>query len=193
MKKILCVIITILTIFFVNSTNLLAQKKNQPKKRPSKVKKVSSPTIDQQADQQAIEFWNSKLTKCGNDFYTQAYVSFTSERQNIIFQFKNLSFTKEKRVVSNADKLNGLEYRGVSRLNVEASRQYSSVKFALMNAGWNRWQDGLPIRLQAEGLTGEQDFTIFLSKEEGGWNVDSFNSSLALLLRPIDCASVPES
>jgi hypothetical protein len=192
MRKLLFLTTLFLTaIFFIGSTNLMGQQKRRQKKRPSSTKKISPTTIDQEAIQKATGFWKSKLTQCGDDFYTKGYVDPINGTRSIIFQFKDYGFTMEKRTISNADRLNGLEYRGSSSLNVEVSRTYSAVDLLFQKAGWSRWKDGLPI-YRITSLLGEQDFGILLSRENGYWTIDSVTSSQSVYLQPIDCSSVVE-
>lgn len=195
MKKLLFMIFSyLIVIFFLGSTNLVAQKKRQPRKITSSTKKISSLTIDQQAYQKAVEFWKSKLTKCGNDFYSEGLfdpsrdgTSSLRKPVTMIFQFKNPNFTLEKRSISSADKLNGLEFSGSSKLEVETSRFYSEQDVFYNKGGWSKWYDGLPIYMFS---IVPADFSISLIKKDGYLGIHTYDWQSGFL-KPIDCSKIP--
>lgn len=130
-----------------------------------------SGSLYDQATAQARKFWDTKMTRCGDSYYTID--------NRTIFQFKGVTIAVVASRISEADRLNGIEWEGVSQVNVSNSRLYSPSGSALINKGWNQWVSGLNM---AVGLA------IKLRKQGGQWSITSDRYSEVNDLRPISCS-----
>lgn len=151
----------------MNQTNVQAQVRRS--KSPVQTS-ATIPNLNEQAEQQAFSFWNSRITNCGNDFYTRD--------RNYIHQFKNLNLQVTPRTVSTADKLNGIQWLGITRATVSQSRTYSPN---YQNGGWSKWSEGFTQALGGIGLDAN------LRKENGRWTIIPSSISQSGVLKPISC------
>lgn len=155
----------------LNQTNVQAQGRHS--KKPAQTS-ASTLNLDQQAEQQALSFWNSRVTSCGGDFYTRD--------RNYIHQFKNLNIQVTPRTVSTADKLNGIQWLGNTHATVSQSRTYSSNSTLYQNGGWSKWSEGFTSSLGGIGLDAS------LRKENGRWTIIPSAISQSGVLKPISCS-----
>jgi hypothetical protein len=133
--------------------------------------------VDQEANQQAKNFWNSRITKCGDDYYTKD--------RSYVHQFRNPRIEVKARQLSSADRLNGIEYIGSTSYKTELSRTYSpnGTRFQ-SEKGWGKWENGLTASMGGIGLDAA------LRKENGRWSVIPDSWSQAVVLKPIDCSNI---
>lgn len=132
--------------------------------------------IDQEANQQAKIFWNSRITKCGDDFYTKD--------RNYIHQFRNPRIEVKASSLSSADRANGIQYIGYTSYKTELSRTYSPKQTLYQDTGWSKWSNGFTMAMGGVGL----DAT--LRKENGRWSVTPSSWSQAVVLKPVDCSNL---
>ena len=132
--------------------------------------------LDQQARQQANSFWNARITKCGEDFYTRD--------RNYIHHFRNPRIEVRAGRVSSADRLNGIEYDGFTSFKTELSRTYSPKSTLYQDAGWSKWSNGFTGSMGGGGLAAD------VRKVNGSWNVTPHRSSQAVVLKPVDCSNL---
>lgn len=133
----------------------------------------SNLSIDQQAEQQARAFWNARITRCGDDYFTLD--------RSYIHQFRNLRIEVRSRLVSTSDRLNGIEYIGNTSVYVGQSRTYSPKSALYQNTGWSKWSEGF------SGAMGGVGLDASLKKENGRWSVTPSSISQSGVLEPINC------
>lgn len=166
MRKFLLVTVAFLTIvFFVSPPFTSAQKKSS--------KRIWIPYIEQEAAAQARYAWNSRMSRCGDDYYTRD--------RNYIYQLKNARVTVSANSLSGADKLNNVEYSGSTYYSVGQSRRFSLVSMPYENAGWSKWDDGF--RMPQGGFS----LTMSLRKEDGYWRATPYSRNQVDTLQPVDC------
>lgn len=159
-------------IFFVSQIDPQAQRR----RTGSSQRASSNLSLDQQAEQQARAFWNARITRCGDDFYTRDRI--------YVHQFRNLRIEVRARSVSTADRLNGIEYIGSTSVYVGQSRTHSPRSTLYQDAGWGRWSEGFTSSMGGVGLDAS------LRKENGRWSVTPSSISQAGVLKPVDCSNL---
>lgn len=123
-----------------------------------------------QAERQAQLFWNARVTKCGQDYYTKD--------RGYIHQFRNLAITVNSRFVSGADRLNGIQWRGSTKITVGQSRTYTQ------GHGWGRWSDGFTYEV------GGVEVDAQMQRTRGQWSVVPTAGSQSARFKAIACSDV---
>jgi len=92
---------------------------------------ASKSGIDAEAQQEAEKYWESLLTKCGGIIYGK------DNRRAVdqIYEFRDTSIKIKPRVLSDADKMNGVQWSGDTDFDSKTSR-------VLIGGKWGPWRDG---------------------------------------------------
>jgi hypothetical protein len=172
MKKILFITtVAMLTIvFFAAAPFAPAQKRKQSFPGHSSVS-----YIEREAESEARDLWNSRITKCGGDYYARD--------KDHIYQFKNSRITVSVNS-RRAGRRNRVEYAGYTHFKVGLSRAFSRFPRHYQNAGWSRWHDGFQTR------HGTFSLTMYLRKEDGYWEAEPLSTSQLNNLQPVDCREI---
>lgn len=166
-------LLTVVTLFITSMPTI--QGVAQAQRRVSKPQRSSANlSLDQQAEREAQRFWNARITKCGSDFFTRD--------RSYIHQFRSLRIEVRPRGITTADKLNGLEYVGISRITVGQSRTYSPKRTLYQDGGWGRWSEGFSMAMGGVGLDAS------LKKQKGRWSVSPSSISQSGVLTSISCS-----
>src|SRR5437016_1691043 len=120
MKKVQIIIAALITVGVWNISQAQVQH----------AKPATPASLEKQAENQAHAFWNGKITTCGGDYYTLD--------RGYIHQFRGASISVNTKIVSAADRLNGIEWRGTTTLSVQQSRTYSPKATLYQNVGWSK-------------------------------------------------------
>lgn len=172
MRKVLFVTAAFLAIvFFVSPPLAIAQKGKKSLPKHSGI-----PYIEREAEYKARDFWNSRITGCGSDYYTR-------DKGNI-YQLKNSRVTVSSNSLSAADRLNGVEYSGYTYFSVGQSRSFSPVSTTYQNAGWSKWYDGFKTPRAGYSLG------MYLRKESGYWRATPFSTNYLNSLQRVDCRDI---
>lgn len=124
--------------------------------------------IDGEAQQEAEKYWGALLTKCGGTIYGK------DNRQAVdqIYEFRDISIRVKSRALSDADRMNGIEWSGNAYLDSKTSRVLTGDK-------WGSWRDG-SIYLNSENM----------EKVNGQWKFGVAADARAPL-RSFDCSELP--
>jgi hypothetical protein len=123
------------------------------------------------ARQQAAKYLESNFTKCGDSYYLLVRLSDSDGMFNGLYQLRGLTISLEPGRLSEADRLNGIEWTGAVEYKVRANRKYE-------NGSWSEWRNGFfPFR--------PHPLVIGLVKRNGGWNVQAPSR------QRIGCSSLP--
>ena len=144
---------------------------------------VYAGSLDEEAKKEIMVFYFSKrlITKCGNDLYSYLGIKNQPALEGVIVELKGLSAEVKSQPLSNADKLNGVEWKGSGNIRQEAWRMYHE------KTGWSSWQSP-PLN---------ESGRLFLDKKKGRWIVIP-NGSLEEIMsfaKPIACeklATIPK-
>jgi hypothetical protein len=125
-----------------------------------------------EAQQAAEQFWYSALTKCGDSYYAKDNREITGF-ELLTYQFNEPSVVIWSRKLTEADRLNGLEWDGSATLRAKTSRSHV--------VNWGGWSNG-------SIFTGNM---IVLKKINGRWLPFGRENSRHPL-KKIDCQDVPK-
>ena len=125
-----------------------------------------------EANEEATKAWDSYFTKCGDSWYT-AMPGFGKLN---LCEYSSVSIKTEKSPLTDADKLNNIEWKGNTYLSSPAERCY--------DGGWGQWNSA--------GI----NLTISLTKRSGQWNASKPAGTLvpfAPTLKKVPCSDIPQS
>lgn len=127
-------------------------------------------SLDQQARLQANSFWAGKIIRCGESHFTR--------HGGLMLEFKGMNILLTADPLSQADRLNGISWRGRTQITATSSRIFSSASTSQFNAGWSQWNEGisLPLSLIAR-----------LVRQNGKWDFASSDFSSVKELTAISC------
>lgn len=174
------------TIFFLSCSKLGSQKSS----------------LQIEAEQQAEQWWKSSVTKCNDTVVTKykgASLSimgggFPDSMKEGYLQFKELNYVVEEDKITDADKLNGVEWRGVLLLlPIDATLRFYRTDNT-NNSKWSEWMQGKilydsfslsPMPTTRTGVN--SPFYREVNKVKGQWTqlTNDFNK--------IECSELPQS
>jgi hypothetical protein len=130
MKSILITSTIFLSLFFSSCSS-------SPKKSP----------LQLEAEQKAQEWFDNSFAQCDDSFITRYDGSQIQVGQRVMFmekgylQFKNINYIIEEKPLSDADKLNGIEWKGyVTLLPIKPTVRYYDESSA-SSKQWSKWQE----------------------------------------------------
>ena len=85
--------------------------------------------IEREAQTEAEKFWDTKITKCGNSYFT------STKWDKEIIELKDVSYELLTEPISQSDKLNGIEFNGTTILIASSRRIYRHNQ-------WGDWGEG---------------------------------------------------
>lgn len=92
-----------------------------------------------EAQSQASKFWLQRFKRCGDSFLSK---SFIGSKPNQVFmgyrEWKNLTWRVESRAITEADRLNGVEWLGYSWISASAVRDTNKT-----GKNWSPWMQGV--------------------------------------------------
>src|SRR5271157_2071175 len=128
------------------------------------------------------QFWSSRVRSCDGSWYSAHYFG-TSKQDEALdgyIEYKNVHWTTTPKPISQADSLNGVQWRGTTTLTAVACRWAASK-----GAEWQPWANG----------TGTQDPSVDATKINGVWTIapgpSRFIQGVAALRAP-SCEEVRE-
>ena len=129
--------------------------------------------LNAQAQEEAKKFWAARMVKCGDSFYWK-----TSSRgiRPELIEAKYFDFTVTSRLVTEADRLNGITWKGATQGRFSVYRYYKP------NEGWTRWFQG---QSSSIGLASSESF---MERRNGQWNINAHFTTLAGNMVAITCA-----
>jgi hypothetical protein len=98
--------------------------------------------IQQEAESRAQKWWDASVAKCGDYYYTRVkwsdFVRGQLVHENEFYQLKNASYYVKETPLTEATKLNGIEWQGRIAFVASAHRKHTD------SWGWTPWTDGVP-------------------------------------------------
>lgn len=134
----------------------------------------------------AEELLAQKITKCGNSHYTKDLDP--GGYPLGLYEFKNLSIQITASPLTEADKLNGIEWKGTVILVAKATRAFKvpgmleGGKVGATKQEWLDWESGAKIDHQS--VYGS------LLKKKGRWHLQLQIGVMGLNLKPIKCSEI---
>jgi hypothetical protein len=127
--------------------------------------KPSQSPLDVEAQQKGEEYWYSALTRCGDSYYGK------DEPSDFTYQFNDVSIELSPTQLTEASRLNGIEWSGWATLRCKTSRM--RVK------KWEPWQNGSAYPL----------VNVEMKRMTGKWLFNG-DENRKPLLKAIDCSEV---
>ena len=129
----------------------------------------------------AEEMVLKKIRKCGDAYFTKRYD--VGGYPLGVYEFKNLSVQIKASPLTDADKLNGIEWKGTVFLVAKASRAFQVPdKLGARKPQWLDWENG--------AMIDHQNISGSLAKRKGRWALELGNAFI-LDLKPIECSEIP--
>jgi len=150
---------------------------SNPTTEPTAAKpQVSRPGEDAEAKNQLQEFLTRQhASVCGDSYYIEKVGDMSGVG---IFQYRNASIVITRvEPVSEADRLNGIEWRGLLTLAYPAYRRF-------VDGQWTQWQNN--------PRTAEYDFQVV--KRSSGWSIDNHlnpTTNYSTRYQKVNCSQLP--
>ena len=132
------------------------------------------PDADAEAQKQAQQFVEAQLTKCGDSYYGVRKLANDSG----LYQFKNPKVSVKSQELTQADKLNGIEWKGSSTFSAETWRLYD------VTGKWGPWRQGFTSLGIGLGVT--------MYKHKGQWKFGSDGNLKPNSYEKVDCSKLPQ-
>jgi len=140
-------------------------------------------TLDKEAAKEVLDFW--KLTKVGQSYYV--YQREENTLETTVFELRNVHVHLQPYGISEADKLNGVEWKGLVSLKCDAVRIYRSKRSQfrpaeLPDTTWGQWGD-------------QNTYTGCLSdmaKINGKWSDPTTNSTGKITFKQVEASDLPK-
>ncbi|HEV2859473.1 MAG TPA: hypothetical protein VGX48_00545 [Pyrinomonadaceae bacterium] len=137
-------------------------------------------SVDAEARREAEKFWATQITKCGDSYYRKE-VLIKKDGYVIYYQMKDPKVEVLSQPVSEADRLNGIGWKGSTAFIPKASRIWGTDK-----KGWYDWE---------KGARGVPDLNYGMGKMKGVWNVNTkrhWTREETSRYEPVDCSQIPQ-
>lgn len=100
-----------------------------------------------EANAQAEAYWGQLLAKCGESYL------YKGDKYASLHEYRDVTFQVIPRLLSEADRLNGIRWAGTFSLWAKASR-----KLPKHSTAWDKWKDGGSLEFRAQDLQGKWSF-----------------------------------
>lgn len=137
-------------------------------------------SVDAEARREAGKFWATQITKCGDSYYRRE-VLIKKGDYVIYYQMKDPKVEVLPQPVSEADRLNGIEWKGSTAFIPVASRIWNTEK-----KGWSDW---------GKGAWGVPELNYGMNKAKGAWTVNTkrdWTREETSRYEPVDCSQIPQ-
>jgi hypothetical protein len=137
-------------------------------------------SLNAEARREAEKFWAAQITKCGDSYYRKE-VLIKKDGYVIYYQMKGPKVEVLPQPMSEADRLNGIEWKGSTAFVPAASRIWNTDK-----KGWSDW---------GKGAWGVPDLNYGMNKVKGAWNVNTkrdWTREETSRYEPVDCSQIPQ-
>lgn len=134
--------------------------------------------LSAEAQQQAEAFWQAQLTRCGDSFYRKLELKDGGVE---FYEFKEPKVRLAPWRVTDADRLNGIEWHGLIFLEPKVSRVWGTSL-----GRWEQW---------ANGQGGTSDNSYPMKKTKGQWSINTNRGEIfeeTSKYAPVDCAKIPQ-
>jgi hypothetical protein len=128
---------------------------------------------DSEAKNAARQIWAERFGECGDSFF--AHYKITGASYDL-YQYKNAEIEVQEQSVSEADKLNGVEWKGITHLKPQAYRSWDSL-----SKKWTAWRNGVPLMGPSLGLAER------FERVRGHWAYNHFS-----FYAKIECSEIPQ-
>ena len=132
------------------------------------------PNADAEAREQAQQFVEAQLTRCGDSYFGIRKIA----NDNALYQFKHPKVSVKSQELTQADKLNSIEWKGSSTFSAEMWRMYD------VTGKWGPWRQGFT----SLGI----GLGVAMYKQKGQWKFGSDGNLKPSSYEKVDCSKVPQ-
>jgi hypothetical protein len=133
-----------------------------------------------EAKREAEKFWATQITKCGESYYRKEVLPKKGDYV-LIYEMKDPTVLVEPHKLSEADRLNGVEWDGTTTFSPKASRVWGQD-----SGTWFEWK---------KGMGDVPELTYPMKKVKGQWSVDTkrtWSREETSKYVPVDCSQIPK-
>jgi hypothetical protein len=132
------------------------------------------PNPDSEAQDQAEKFVSAQLTRCGDSYYGIRKVA----NDNGLYQFKNPKISVKSQELNQADKLDGIQWKGSSNFSADAWRMYS------VTGEWTPWRQGFTAL--------DIGLSVNMYKKNSQWQFGATGELKPDSYEKVDCSKLPQ-
>lgn len=132
-----------------------------------------------EAKRQAEKFWASQVTKCGDSYYRKEVLPKKGDYV-LLYEMKEPTVLAEPSKLSDADRLNGIEWDGRTIFSPKSSRVWGQDP-----GTWYEWK---------KGMGNVPELSYPMKKAGGQWSVDTkrhWTREETSKYVPVDCSQIP--
>lgn len=133
-----------------------------------------------EAQKEAEKFWSTQITKCGESYYRKEVLP-KKDNYVLLYEMKDPTILAETHKLTEADRLNGLEWDGTTTFSPKASRVWAQDP-----GSWYEWK---------KGMGNVPELTYPMKKVKGQWSVDTkrmWAREETSKYVPVDCSQIPK-
>lgn len=146
-----------------------------------------SSQLRREAEAEAQKWFESTVVKCGDEYYISLiaarFVNISPSSDSLeLYQLKNphLRIREDEAPRTDADRLNGVEWKGHVFIDTSAYRHY------LSDGQWSDWNDGTPAISWIDIDSNESGaIRAYIEKRNGKWETSSVG------IEKPDCSKIP--
>jgi hypothetical protein len=138
-------------------------------------------SAEAEAQREAEKFWATQVTKCGESYYRKEVLPKKGDYV-LLYEMKEPTVLAEPRKLSDADRLNGIEWEGRTVFSPKSSRVWAQDP-----GSWYEWK---------KGMGNVPELSYPMRKVNGQWAVDTkrhWTREETSKYVPVDCSQIPES
>lgn len=132
-----------------------------------------------EAQQEAEKFWSTQVTKCGDSYFRKEVLP-KKNGYVLLYEMKDPTVLAEANQVTEADSLNGIEWKGSTTFSPKASRVWGQE-----SGSWFPWK---------KGAGNVPELTYGMKKVKGVWSIDTerhWSREETSKYVPVDCSQLP--
>lgn len=137
-------------------------------------------SAESEAQKEAEKFWATQVTKCGESYYRKEVLPKKSDYV-LLYEMKEPTILAQPRRLSDADRLNGVEWEGTTTFSPKSSRVWGQDP-----GTWYEWK---------KGMGNVPELSYPMKKAGGKWTVDTkrhWSREETSKYVPVDCSKIPQ-
>jgi hypothetical protein len=139
----------------------------------------SASSAETEAQKEAEKFWATQVTKCEESYYRKEVLPKKGDYV-LLYEMKEPTVLAEPRKLSDADRLNGVEWEGRTVFSPKSSRVWGQDL-----GTWYEWK---------KGMGNVPELSYPMKKAGGKWTVDTkrhWSREETSKYVPVDCSQIP--
>lgn len=132
-----------------------------------------------EAQREAEKFWATQVTKCGDSHFRKE-VLLKKDDYALLYEMKGPTVLVDANKVTEADRLNGIEWKGSTTFSPKASRVWGQE-----SGSWFPWK---------KGAGNVPELTYGMRKVKSVWSIDTerhWSREETSKYVPVDCSQLP--